>query len=126
APSPGSSSGPEPRVPHPTRGTTATWGRAGQSPLADRASTNRWPGQPPLAPDARASLQSVAFRFHSVSTRGASALEHGPTSSPRRGCARRPREGNDTMATSSDPGSARATAIDTHAHVYPAWYLDRL
>lgn len=30
------------------------------------------------------------------------------------------------MATSSDPGSARATAIDTHAHVYPAWYLDRL
>lgn len=30
------------------------------------------------------------------------------------------------MATSSDPGGARATAIDTHAHVYPAWYLDRL
>ncbi|WP_017616267.1 amidohydrolase family protein [Nocardiopsis salina] len=30
------------------------------------------------------------------------------------------------MAADFDQGGARATAIDTHAHVYPAWYLDRL
>ncbi|MBE3001931.1 amidohydrolase [Nocardiopsis sp. HNM0947] len=34
----------------------------------------------------------------------------------------------DSAPDPGDPGSvrARATAIDTHAHVYPAWYLDRL